>query len=1121
MTAKPLEKPIELGAAKVQFIPTFTSFLNDLRGRFSMLLKGLIFSFFLISFTGYAQFTNGMRQGFGKNRVQHEEFFWFYHKFDRFTIYEYKGGEKLAEYTAIHAMKNLKDIEKRLGYATQQHINFIIYNKQNEFEQSNIDFDDNESGTGGVTEIASSNVFLYFEGDYNKFNKQIRTGLSEMLVNRMMFGENWKEVIKNSTLLSVPDWYTKGLISYVTNPWTEEIDNRVKDGIMTNRYKRFNHLEEPDKTYAGHAIWNYIAEVYGPEQIPNVLYMARVSRSIESGFLFVLGVNLLQLTKDTWLHYRVNYDMDDENSGFPPHKEAFSKTKRKRKYFEVKRSPTGENVAYSTNKLGKFKSVLYDVEKGKKKTLIKGGIKQDRLPDYSYPLMAWHPEGKIVAIYYEKKAEPSLILYDLEENKKYKREVFKVDKILDMKYSPSGNKMIMSAMLQGQTDIWEYNLQANTINKITDDIYDDLEPAYLDKSGKIVFTSNRPNTEIPKGKELNYDHQPKKDLFTFNPKSDKMVQLTQTEFDNERFPYFYKPNEYVYLSDGNGISNRWIARLDSVVSHVDTLIHYRYVTKTSPLTNYSRSILEHQLIPDEDKSIDLVFYDGKYRLYKLGIEELEKQSEEDMKSTAFKAIENESDWPEKTAPKEVEVVLSSRVVEELSPEIPEDEEVNIDDYTFTGEKRQSEKRGKEGQFKEVASRPDGKKGEVSESEKLIMPQKRTYNTNFSYTNLVTTMDFNFANQLYQPFNGGPYVNPGMGILGKVSMLDLFQDYKIEGGFRYGFNNNNLELFASLYDRSARWDKRYTVKRQGLKYTSDVAVTKVIIYKGEYELTYPITEVLAWKTELSYRHDRTVAAAIDDVSLLTPDVNVGQAGVKVELVFDNTRKRGLNLYYGTRFKIFGERYQLVDDLNSDLNVVGLDFRHYQKIHRDLIWASRLAASTSVGQRKLVYYLGSVDDWIILNPDNQRFNSQTPIAQDQNYSFQALASPMRGFIQNARNGNSFAVINNELRFPVFKYFSRKPLKSDFTTNFQIVAFGDVGTAWNGKTPFSEDNEFNTLTVVDGPVTVRLDNKRYPIIGGYGAGLRTKLMGYFLKLDLAYGVEDGIIQKPVTHLSMGFDF
>lgn len=1078
---------------------------------------------FLFSQQAFSQFYVGMRQPFGKGRIQHEDFFWYYYKFDRFTIYQYKGGEKLSEYTAQQVKKNLRDIERRLGYASGQHINFIIYNKQNEYEQSNIDFDEPETGTGGVTNIASANIFLYFEGDYNKFHHQIRTGISEMLVNRMMFGDNWKEVIKNSTLLSVPEWYTRGLISYVSQPWSEEIDDRVKDGVMSGRFKKFNHLVEPDKTYAGHAIWNYVAEVYGPEQIPNVLYMARVSRSIESGFLFVLGVNLIQLTKDAWLHYQVNYEMDEQANSLPPRKEAYSKTKKKREYYQLKRSPDGQYMAYSSNKLGKYKVTLVELEKNNRKTLLKGGIKLDRLPDYSYPLLAWHPNGEMLAMYFEKKAEPELILYDLNEKKKYSRQVFKVDKILDMQYDPSGTKMIMSAMLQGQTDIWEYNLRANTIKKVTDDIYDDLEPAYVNRSGKIVFSSNRPDDQLTKGAKPDFNFQAKKDLFTYHPKKNKLVQLTKTPFSDDRSPYFYKSNEYVFLSDENGISNRWIARLDSVVSHVDTLIHYRYVTKTSPLTNYPRGILEHQLDLQNDSSIDLLFRNGRYQIFKLGLTELADASEAEMKESAFKDSENNALLPEGEEQEEIIVEVVAREIDPSEPEVSEENEVNIDDYTFTGENRESEDRSSNGQFQDLPGKGNkggGDKGEGN-SEKVTMPQKRTYNTNFSYTNLVTTMDFNFANQLYQPFNGGPYTNPGLGILMKVGMLDLFQDYKIEGGFRYGFNNNNLELFMSFIDRSGRWDKRYTIKRQGLRFTSDVAVSKVEIYAGEYELTYPFTEALAFKSEFSYRNDRTISAATDDVSLTTPDEFMSQAGVKLQLVFDNTRKRGLNLYYGTRFKVFGERYQLTNDLASDFNVVGFDFRHYQKISRDFIWAFRTAGSTSFGQRKLVYYLGSVDDWIILNPDKERFNQLTPIAQDQNYEFQALASPMRGFIQNARNGNSFSVINNELRFPVFKYFSRKPLKSDFTANFQIVAFSDVGTAWNGRTPFSEDNEFNTITVTDGPVTVRLDNKRFPIIGSYGAGLRTKLLGYFLKFDLAYGVEDGLIQDPITHISMGFDF
>ena len=287
------------------------------------------------------------------------------------------------------------------------------------------------------------------------------------------------------------------------------------------------------------------------------------------------------------------------------------------------------------------------------------------------------------------------------------------------------------------------------------------------------------------------------------------------------------------------------------------------------------------------------------------------------------------------------------------------------------------------------------------------------------------------------------------------------------------------------------------------------------------MSYPFSESFSLRGELNYRNDKTSQASISDQSLVAPDVFLSQAGLKLELVFDNTRKRGLNLYYGTRFKLFAERYQLTNDMSSDLNVIGLDFRHYQKISRDFIYAGRIAGSSSMGARKLVYYMGSVDNWIILDPSKERFNQQTPIATDQNYEFQALASPMRGFLQNARNGNSFLVINNEFRFPIFKYFSTLPQKSDVLENFQIIAFSDIGSAWNGTTPFSEDNEFNTITVVDGPITVKLDNKRYPIIGSVGGGVRTKLLGYFFKIDLAWGMDDGIVQDPISHISMGFDF
>jgi hypothetical protein len=243
--------------------------------------------------------------------------------------------------------------------------------------------------------------------------------------------------------------------------------------------------------------------------------------------------------------------------------------------------------------------------------------------------------------------------------------------------------------------------------------------------------------------------------------------------------------------------------------------------------------------------------------------------------------------------------------------------------------------------------------------------------------------------------------------------------------------------------------------------------------------------------------------------------------KSELIYDNTRTPALNILFGTRAKVFYEFFQKLNNFDTRLSVIGLDFRNYIPLFRNIILANRFAASTSMGTEKLIYYLGSVDNWLNLSPATSTFNRNMQIDRSQNYAFQALASNLRGFNQNIRNGNSFALINSEIRFPVFSTLSKKPLKSDFISNFQLIAFGDIGTAWTGRTPYSSDNSFNTQVITSGPITVSLKRKQEPIVGGYGWGLRSKLFGYFVRLDWAWGVDSGIVQPRITYLSISTDF
>ena len=90
----------------------------------------------------------------------------------------------------------------------------------------------------------------------------------------------------------------------------------------------------------------------------------------------------------------------------------------------------------------------------------------------------------------------------------------------------------------------------------------------------------------------------------------------------------------------------------------------------------------------------------------------------------------------------------------------------------------------------------------------------------------------------------------------------------------------------------------------------------------YILKWPFSQVLCIKGTGTLRNDRTVYQASDQNSLSQPDVYKTWVSLKAELTFDNTINKGLNLYYGTRWKLFAEVYRQVNANNKQMYVVGL-------------------------------------------------------------------------------------------------------------------------------------------------------------------------------------------------------
>ena len=151
------------------------------------------------------------------------------------------------------------------------------------------------NNTGGLTRNFGNKIFIYFNGSHQDLLRQIRAGIARVLFEQIMYGGDLKDRIQNSALLTIPDWYLQGLVSYLSRGWDTELDNRVRDGVISGRYRKFNRLTGADAFYAGHAFWKYIADTYTTSSISNLLYMTRINRNIESGFNYVLGLTMKEM----------------------------------------------------------------------------------------------------------------------------------------------------------------------------------------------------------------------------------------------------------------------------------------------------------------------------------------------------------------------------------------------------------------------------------------------------------------------------------------------------------------------------------------------------------------------------------------------------------------------------------------------------------------------------------------------------------------------------------------------------------------------------------------------------------------------------------------------------------
>ncbi len=692
----------------------------------------LFFLIFQLGNGATAQFYQGSYQEFGKNRVQYNGFSWKYHNYLRFKIYYSGINEDIASYTAQTLQHYLEQAESRLDYSIPEKLEVIVYQSQSKYRQSNLGLNnDEQSNVGGTTRIVGSKIFIYYEGDHQKFNQNIKGAVYEVLLKQLFFGGDWKDQLKSTVNSGIPEWLEVGLIQYFINEWDAETESHVKDLVLTKKINKFNNLTQEEKNYAGQAVWNYIAETHGATVIPNILYVTRISKNVERGFYSLLGMDFTKLTRNYIAFYRSRYIKEYETQKEPSGELVAYKVKKESVYYSARISPDGTQVVYVENQLGRYRVKIYNTITKKTTKIYAAEPKMERIQDHSYPIIAWHPNGAGLAFFTESKGELKLLIYDVANDELVEKIIKNLDKVIDFSYSADGKKMIWSGVVKGQTDLYLYDVLGSTRQQITDDLYDDLNPRFMDNDRKVVFSSNRNTDTIFKAPPIKFTER-NNDIFVYdlseiNRTYKFLTRITDTPDENEIQPYGLPGGEIVYLNNKNGLYNRFIARQDSVISFIDTTTHYRKVVSIAPQTNLVTSINEHNINAANDM-VYITYQNSKYKFF-----------------------------TEKVTTSSIDVLWNTTYIEKRQKKqkkIEERDSLDSDTVELDNHYYQKEVVYIGGDIKDPPSENENDEDSLIKKPVDFSPPKYLiYKVNFAKDFILSQFDNNFLFPNYQPYNG--------------------------------------------------------------------------------------------------------------------------------------------------------------------------------------------------------------------------------------------------------------------------------------------------------------------------------------------------------------------------------
>lgn len=491
---------------------------------------------------------------FGRNKINYERFDWKVLSTPHFDIYHYPEMEELARIGAAYAEQGYTRLSREFDFTLLHRVPLILYSTPWYFQQTNVTPGFIPEGVGGFFEFIKGRVVIPANGSMEQFRHVIHHELVHVFMHTLIEKSFTERGIPGDRY--PPLWFVEGLAECYSTRWDSQAEMLLRDAVNTGYFVPLSRILAINGTFLmykeGQDMLEFMKREWGDDAPLRLLRTMWVSPDFNVVMNTALGVTIAEfdrawirdVKKRIWPLARDTELATDVSA--PVAAQGFSgKPAIRMRGDSAEVIFVGNRSGYS----GIYRSSLH----GGNPELLLQGETSEALEAFRLlhsGMDVW--KDSLLAFVTRSGEYDRLHLFSFTENAIVAAWSFPDLVMLQSpSVSPDGTRIAFSALDKGgRSDLYIFDRGTSTLLRLTQDIFDDRDPAWSPDGRVLVFASDR-------GEE---GREGRSSLYAWSLNQSRIRRLTAGRGSVGAPAWSQDGSTLAFTDDGPGVPSLTVAR---------------------------------------------------------------------------------------------------------------------------------------------------------------------------------------------------------------------------------------------------------------------------------------------------------------------------------------------------------------------------------------------------------------------------------------------------------------------------------------------------------------------------------------------------------------------------------